>query len=454
MFSNILEPSCFENQVNLETLDLERNALRHVQSDWFTGLVRLNTLILRANEIQTIPRDAFEPLKQLKFLDLSSNGLICPHREMLLTLPNLNRVALTMSRTSTHHGLVFKPHAFPSMPDLSVVLQNCEENTKQWIRLEMVVVVLSLYYDAGSKRFDIEWVSTLSNENYVPTKSNPECKQLPEQERTGHFTANSPFVVIATNDVSSESFSTQCSETWSSAGGMNLVLNGPAGQELRLYILDPRSEFAQPSSQWAFALVVKKSTVDSETAAKNSDGGTEQPEMLTVPCFVIIRGRKKHDFFFNTSSRRRRNRNKNPVIRQPDFPLSALQRNPMYGGGLTETPQAQNVQCPTQTKEVIARTDDNVYNQINEESVYDSSEHSYCEITDDNTRDETSPVVDSICQLTVEEDTINNVNVPEQGFQNDNNEGDSLSFYAASAEVDLPTTENIVDKTLLYNVAT
>ncbi|CAH1251956.1 Hypp9191 [Branchiostoma lanceolatum] len=140
---------------------------------------------------------------------------------------------------------------------------------------------------------------------------------------------------------------------------------------------------------------------------------------------------------------KRRRRHENPLNRRANFPLSTLQNNPMYQGGSPETSRRASMRDSRQT-------DDNLYDQINEEEVYDPSGHTYCEIKDENATGESRQASASACNSIQDEDFEI---APGQALQkegNDDENEDSITFYAAAAEVNLPTSKNITDKTFLY----
>ncbi|CAH1262175.1 Hypp2518 [Branchiostoma lanceolatum] len=125
-------------------------------------------------------------------------------------------------------------------------------------------------------------------------------------------------------------------------------------------------------------------------------------------------------------------RSNNPNLQQdrPNLPFSgqarhALQINQMYGTSAHETSQTE-----LETTQVSGQTDDNAYNQINEEDVYVPSDHSYCEIKDEDASGETEPVIENNDHKNLENNTIDNTS--EQGSQTENCEDgdDSVTFYA------------------------
>eukprot|EP00058_Branchiostoma_floridae_P028538 XP_002614029.1 hypothetical protein BRAFLDRAFT_67387 [Branchiostoma floridae] len=190
------------------------------------------------------------------------------------------------------------------------------------------------------------------------------------------------------------------------------------------------------------------------------------------------------------SYRKRRRGNQNQGNCRPVQMLSlraacALQSNPMYshGGNTQKTPQTESTQDSS-------KTDDNVYNQINEDEVYDASEHDYYEIKDEdacrdrvlktsqtednvynqinegevydpsahdyyNIKEEVSleqGVVESSCEDKDDEIGQEDFNdASEEVSQNGNEtDEDSVTFYAATAEVGLPLTRNVGGNTSLY----
>ncbi|CAH1239621.1 Hypp5856 [Branchiostoma lanceolatum] len=152
----------------------------------------------------------------------------------------------------------------------------------------------------------------------------------------------------------------------------------------------------------------------------------------------------------------------------------ALQSNPMYSGNKHGTLQTEGMQEPSQTNDATynqidedevydasghsyneikdedvsggdeqvldtSQTEDNAYNQINEDEVYDPSHHDYSEIKDEAHEDDNERRREDI------NDTSDEVS------QNRNEEhDDSVSFYAAAAEVVLPTDRNTGGHTSLY----
>ncbi|KAI8499710.1 regulation of response to stimulus [Branchiostoma belcheri] len=96
-----------------------------------------------------------------------------------------------------------------------------------------------------------------------------------------------------------------------------------------------------------------------------------------------------------------------------------------------------------------SQTDDNMYNQINEDEVYyDPSGHEYYEIKDENASGGGREEYDGINDM----DNAPGQTSPNEEHEND--DGGSVRFYAATAEVELPTNRNVGAETLLYKSGT
>eukprot|EP00058_Branchiostoma_floridae_P006721 XP_002592209.1 hypothetical protein BRAFLDRAFT_84638 [Branchiostoma floridae] len=124
-----------------------------------------------------------------------------------------------------------------------------------------------------------------------------------------------------------------------------------------------------------------------------------------------------------------------------------LRRNPMYGTSSYET-------SPTQlgTTRNSAQTDDKTYEVINEEEVYVPSCHVYCEINDEDTSGESKPVIDTDeLGKDTENENCNNVSGQDSQTENCEVEDDSVTFYAAAAEVKLSETRNAGATPTIYN---
>ncbi|CAH1231227.1 Hypp372 [Branchiostoma lanceolatum] len=192
---------------------------------------------------------------------------------------------------------------------------------------------------------------------------------------------------------------------------------------------------------------------------------------------------------FTYQKRRRQNQNRGGIranLTVQSQIAGALQSNPMYNGNVNQqgTPQTTSMQefCQTNNdakynqineEEVYtasghhylneikdedtsggnaqvldaSKTDgtSNTYNQINEDEVYDPSHHDYCEIKDDD--------ANASSRIDEEDQQSGENNVPKQVTQSRNkedNDDDSVTFYAAAAEVRLSAVSNVGGNTSLY----
>lgn len=64
----MLENGQFKDMVNLKTLDLSKNSIKHVDGRAFVGLEHLDKLRLNQNQISTVSKGTLKPLTSLKQL--------------------------------------------------------------------------------------------------------------------------------------------------------------------------------------------------------------------------------------------------------------------------------------------------------------------------------------------------------------------------------------------------
>ena len=74
----------------MERLNLGRNKLTIIKSNWFKCLENLKALDLHSNEIQSIDDDVFDKLVKLEKLDLNNNEFIKTEKLALFLVRNFN----------------------------------------------------------------------------------------------------------------------------------------------------------------------------------------------------------------------------------------------------------------------------------------------------------------------------------------------------------------------------
>ncbi|XP_019623746.1 PREDICTED: uncharacterized protein LOC109469652 [Branchiostoma belcheri] len=280
-----LDPACFRNLEKLESLDLRGNKLREVRSQWFTGLYSLTNLLLSENKIETIPPKAFEFLCRLQFLDLSNNGLVCLHREAVLSVTKPVRVVF-----SRYSPAVSKVYSLSHDMAWSVVLGRCD-STEQWARFEAVGMVLRITYEPGQDRFVIDWFSTSASAHNVPSGPDPDfCNPPSERFWSGRFTTYSSFILIAENSERQvkSSFPTQCLEAWEQHDGIHLTLRRSS---LKVSVMTRRQLGAPRAESLSIVATTRSSqNVDSENTNKER-----------VECFALNH-KYKHISSFNVTA--------------------------------------------------------------------------------------------------------------------------------------------------------
>ncbi len=101
----------FKDLVYLRTLTLDRNALRSIVAQQFSGLVRLTHLGLASNSIEALEAEAFRGIPSTKYLYLQSNQLKTLPLGIFDDLVNLEELNLIENHISTLH-----PDVLSKMP--------------------------------------------------------------------------------------------------------------------------------------------------------------------------------------------------------------------------------------------------------------------------------------------------------------------------------------------------
>jgi Leucine-rich repeat (LRR) protein len=81
---------------SLVSLDMEKNSIASIESNWFSHLTELTSLKLKGNLISAIAENAFSNLKKLEILDLSSNYIKHIPSKCFLTLGSLKSLDLSL----------------------------------------------------------------------------------------------------------------------------------------------------------------------------------------------------------------------------------------------------------------------------------------------------------------------------------------------------------------------
>ncbi|XP_044745325.1 toll-like receptor 6 [Coccinella septempunctata] len=117
----LLKENTFENLVKLVSLDLSDNDLVYLHSDTFKGLSDLTHLFLMQNHIEFLEKPIFRDLIKLSTLDLSHNNICLLHRDILKPLKSLREINL-----DNNEGLELDDYLFSNFPELrKVTMRSC-----------------------------------------------------------------------------------------------------------------------------------------------------------------------------------------------------------------------------------------------------------------------------------------------------------------------------------------
>ena len=87
------------SSVQVQTVRLTRNAVRHISTSAFRGLGAVTQLDLSHNQISHLPAGVFAPLAHLRTLKLRYNRLADIGPEVFRSLPHLHELDLQVSST-------------------------------------------------------------------------------------------------------------------------------------------------------------------------------------------------------------------------------------------------------------------------------------------------------------------------------------------------------------------
>ena len=101
------------SSVEVKTVRLSRNAVRHISTAAFRGLVAVTQLDLSHNQIAHLPSGVFSPLAHLHTLKLRYNRLANIGPRVFAALPHLYDLDLQVSSSEEKKNCFISPHMRP-----------------------------------------------------------------------------------------------------------------------------------------------------------------------------------------------------------------------------------------------------------------------------------------------------------------------------------------------------
>lgn len=109
-----IDENCFNNMLQLETLNLSYNCILNLKANTFNQLKSLNRLGLSNCGVSTISNGVFTGLEQLQYLDLSHNPITLIESNALVCLKSLKQLSLS----SLADNLMLEDGVFFSLDNL------------------------------------------------------------------------------------------------------------------------------------------------------------------------------------------------------------------------------------------------------------------------------------------------------------------------------------------------
>jgi len=106
-FKDIIAP--FKDFTFLKKLNLSKNLLTNITSDFLLNLKNLKTLLLHKNPIKTIHKNAFKELKNLRYLNISRCNLKSLPEDIFFNLENLKILDLSSNKIKELAPTIFLP---------------------------------------------------------------------------------------------------------------------------------------------------------------------------------------------------------------------------------------------------------------------------------------------------------------------------------------------------------